>query len=278
MIARTLGKRVASVYASKMPEYRISKRHLKVKDCDGVPRQFVSNKAYFGFNVDALGLGNISKQSSTRDAIAAVFDLEGFTNFCIQIEPHLTVPKYLNVFLQWMMETMRTHGTVRAVGEEQALFYPLSFFVKFLGDGLLVLWDSADMDERARQGVLALCRYICLEYEQNFLPTLKARFVGPPTALRCGAARGTVLSIGDNADYVGSCINMASRLQKLPGVSFCFNLRGYNYETMTSDSIFAYFEVRKVFIRGIGENELVCVAKHDLETMSAEDRGFYREV
>ena len=35
----------------------------------------------------------------------------------------------------------------------------------------------------------------------------------PPPVLRCGLARGTVFSVGNRSDFVGSCINMAARLQ-----------------------------------------------------------------
>ena len=51
------------------------------------------------FNPKVLGLGDINTRSSQSEAIAAVFDLEGFTNFCKQVDPHLSIPKFLNAFL-----------------------------------------------------------------------------------------------------------------------------------------------------------------------------------
>ena len=49
----------------------------------------------------------IRKLSKPTDAVAAVFDLAGFTNFCHQIDPHLSVPHYLNEFLTWLMKQLR---------------------------------------------------------------------------------------------------------------------------------------------------------------------------
>src|SRR4029077_11901818 len=64
----------------------------------------------------------------------------------------------------------------------------------------------------------------------NFLSKLRSTMVDPPPVLRCGIARGTVFCVGDGEDYVGSCINMAARLQRLQGISFAFNRRGFDLE------------------------------------------------
>jgi hypothetical protein len=72
-------------------------------DVQGQPRRALPKEAFDKFNPDVLGLGDISARSIATDAIAAVFDLQGFTEFC-KIEPQLSVPKYLDSFLAWLME------------------------------------------------------------------------------------------------------------------------------------------------------------------------------
>jgi hypothetical protein len=159
------------------------------------------------------------------------------------------------------------------------LWCPLPFFVKFLGDGLLVLWNSNEMNDIARRNVLVSIRSICQKYKKEFLPTLRAKIVEPPPRLRCGVARGTVFSVGEGEDYVGSCINMAARIQKLPGISFCFNRRGFEIEK--GKAIVAFFTqkivVKQVSIRGIGEHELVCVLRSEIETLAPKDQKIYKD-
>ena len=116
-------------------------------------------------------------------------------------------------------------------------------------------------------------RHICAKYVNEFLPTLRDKIVEPPPRLRCGLARGTVFSVGNGEDYVGSCINMAARLEKLPGISFCFNRRGFDL-----DENFYFAVVKEVSIRGIGEHELVCVSRKEVEGLSPKDRRFYRDL
>ena len=35
--------------------------------------------------------------------------------------------------------------------------------------------------------------------------------------------------------------------------------------------------VKKVGVRGIGDNELICILKSEFDSMAAEDRSFYRD-
>jgi|ERR1043166_4425214 class 3 adenylate cyclase len=193
--------------------------HVKEGERPG-HRLALDKKSFAAFNLDVLGLGDVSAAAEATDAIAAVFDLEGFTNFCKQIEPHLSVPKYLDAFLTWLMQELREGVRDTEHGADVVLWTHLPFFVKFLGDGLLVLWDCKDMPNIPQRNVIVECAQICFNYKATFTPTLKTKMVDPPTALRCGVARGTVFSVGAGQDYVGSCINMAARLQKLPGITF----------------------------------------------------------
>jgi hypothetical protein len=79
-------------------------------------------------------------------------------------------------------------------------------------------------------------------------------------------------------DYVGSCINMAARIQKLPGITFCFNRRGFELEAATAGMFFTKgVVVKQVSIRGIGEHELVCVLRKEADALTPKDRKLYKD-
>jgi hypothetical protein len=249
-----------------------------VANVKGLPRQALPKEAFDKFSPDVLGLGDISAASVPTDAIAAVFDLQGFTNFCTQTDPHLAVPKYLSSFLRWLMQNLRNEMRHSEHEADVLVYSKLPFFVKFLGDGLLVLWDCAQMGEGSQRNVIVSMFEVCRKYRSEFLPALKATMVDPPPILRCGVARGTVFSVGNGQDYVGSCINMAARLQKLPGLSFAFNRRGFNLEGPGVVHFFTgMITIRQVSIRGIGDRELIGILKSEAAKLSDENQKLYAE-
>lgn len=237
------------------------------------------------FNPNILGLGDIRQRSVSYDALAVVFDLAGFTRFCTQIEPHLAVPRYLSEFLSWLMEQLRTETAMEELDTGVRLWHPLPFFVKFMGDGLLLIWDTGAMDQDASpmdqitiRNVVVSLQEICVRYNTAFFPTINKRVVDAPPQLRCGLARGTVFSVGNGEDFVGSCINMAARLEKLPGLRFAFNIRGIDVIDPNADPFFRdQVVVKRVRIRGIGDNELIGCLVADFDSLAASDKSFYRE-
>ena len=262
-----------------MSTYTIQNSDYVTAEVEGRKWRLLTRAAFERFNPSILGLGELTSAAAATDAIAAVFDLEGFTNFCKQIEPHLSVPVFLRQFLDWMMNQMKAEMLHKEYPEGVSLWGPLPFFVKFMGDGLLVLWNVSRPDENARRNIIVTGREICLRYSSEFYPQLDAQVSDPPAVLRCGLARGTVYSVGNGNDFVGSCINMASRLQKLPGITFAFNRRGIYIDDAAAVDFFKInIVVKKVSVRGIGENELVCVLKNEFDEMSPEDRKHYRDV
>jgi hypothetical protein len=88
-----------------------------------------------------------------------------------------------------------------------------------------------------------------------------------------------VYSVGNGNDYVGSCINMAARIQKSPGATFAYSRRGINLDDATADDFFkTRVVVKKMTMRGIGEKELICILKSEFDQMSADDKKHYRDV
>ena len=248
-------------------------------EIEGQKRRLISKEAFDRFNPALLGLGRLTSTASSTDTIAAAFDLEGFTTFCKQIEPHLSVPVFLSEFLEWLMDQIKAEMMHEKYTEGISLWGPLPFFVKFMGDGLLVLWDVSKADDNARRNIVVACREICLRYAREFHPMMEAKVSDPPSVLRCGMARGTVFSVGDGHDFVGSCINMAVRVQKLPGATFAFNRRGINIDDPFAVNFFRdELVVKRVTVRGIGDKELVCIPKFEFDAMPPPDQAFYRDV
>ena len=106
---------------------------------DGHKLKIMKNESFEQFSPTFLDLGDITKLSKTTTAICAVFDLQGFTNFCKQIDPQLSVPLYLSGFLNWIFEAIRAETVESKIECGVRLYHRLPFYTKFLGDGLLIL-------------------------------------------------------------------------------------------------------------------------------------------
>ena len=85
------------------------------------------------------------------------------------------------------------------------------------------------------------------------------------------------MSLGNGEDYVGSCINVASRLQKLPGLTFAVAQKGIDLDEVKEHAFWKEITVRQVALRGIGEDELIYAHGSEIATLKARDRKFYRE-
>lgn len=121
-----------------------------------------------------------------------------------------------------------------------ATFAPLPFMSKFLGDGLLFLWDTIELLEGEITDIVISMHEICMKYIKEFIPSVENSIVDIPPKLRCGIARGTIYTVGNGNDFVGPCINVSARLQKFNSLSFCFSRRGINPAEM-HESYYKYF-------------------------------------
>lgn len=249
----------------------------------------LKKKYYDRFNPSVLGLGDLTATSIERDAIAAVFDLQGFTRFCSQSDPQLAVSEFLAAFLDWLFDAVKRENIVAERGpdgkklpthdEDGTLpaYTTLPFFAKFMGDGVLFLWDAAGLTDQAICSIPSVAIQICSWYELQFLPTISFEVTDPPSRLRCGIARGKVFSVGNGEDFVGPCINLASRLQKLSSISMAFARRGFKADKYMDEHMRNHFALKKVAIRGVGEHELVYIDKAEFEELSDEERELFRE-
>lgn len=229
------------------------------------------------FNSGMLGLGEISKQGERMDALAAIFDLEGFTSFCNQTDPHLVVPEYLDQFLRWLFFEIAENFKMEVREDKVIMWGKFPVFAKFLGDGILFLWNTNGLGQASLGNIVINLYKTCRSYANDFMPETKKEFAKVPAKLRCGIARGEVVPIGGGRDFVGSCINMAARLQKISQLSFAFPRKGFNPNECFGKTWKARFMARKISIRGVDEDELIFVCKEEFEALPEQERQFLKE-
>jgi len=260
-----------------MGKFILKQQSKSVKVNDEEKRVWLLDNEKFGrFNPYVLGLGDISSPSKPAEAIVAVFDLSGFTNFCSQVDPHLSVPEYLSRFLDWLFSEVKRRFVKKSHEEGKELWAELPFLAKFLGDGVLFLWDTEIMSEIEICNVVVMLRDICDHYAGELYPKVRKVVVEPPNTLRCGIARGRVFSVGNGEDYVGPCINIASRLQKLSLLTFCVSRRGFDFEKNMHKDTAPQFVIKSVSLRGIGEDELVWILKKEFDNLPQEEKALFK--
>ena len=238
----------------------------------------IANEAVSRFNPSILNLGEINTPSKESEAIAAIFDLSGFTNFCNQADAYLAIPRFLNDFLNWFFARISQSLTVENDGHRSMFWAALPVMVKFLGDGLLVLWNAHTMSEGQICRLVGTLYKVCYAYRIEFYPNMKMTVNKPPVVLRCGVARGKVFSIGNGNDYVGHCINNASRLSHLNPLTFCFPHHGFHVREFMPDNYARLFIPKYVSLRGIGENELIWLVKEEFENLPDRVKIQFRDL
>src|SRR5258708_6125722 len=136
----------------------------------------ITRKAKFdSFNENILGLGKLESKSKQINALSVFFDLEGFTNFCKQIDPQLAVPEYLSEFLHWIFNEVRNALINKSFKDGYTLWSDLPFQVKYLGDGILFLWDTDSMSDNEIHNVVVSMYDICQNYAAKFVPLVSKK-------------------------------------------------------------------------------------------------------
>lgn len=232
---------------------------------------------YAKFTSKVLGLGDISKQGEHIDVLAAIFDLEGFTAFCNQTDPLLIVPDYLNQHLNWLFQKISENFKKESQTDKVILWGKFPFFAKFLGDGVLFLWDTKGLGQASLGNIIINLYKTCLSYTKEFLPEVSSQFTNVPSKLRCGIARGQIIAIGGGKDFVGPCINEASRLQKVSELSFAFSRKGFNPEDCFSKVWQNEFIIKKTLLRGLGDDQLVFILRREFDSLPPEKKELFQD-
>jgi class 3 adenylate cyclase len=237
----------------------------------------LSKKDYESFNSSVLGLGDISQEGEYIQAIAAFYDLEGFTSFSNQVDSHLVIPEFLKRFIDWLFTSLAEGFKESETQRSVTIWGSLPFFAKFMGDGILLLWNTADISHLSDiSNVISILHDVTYSYQTEFLPIIKKHVSKPPSKMRCGVARGQVISVGDGNDYVGSCINIAARLQKLSQLTFAISRRGFDMSQIPPDILkWKEFILKKVELRGIGNEELVYIKQKEFRRLPPEERKLF---
>ena len=113
---------------------------------------------------------------------------------------------------------------------------------------------------------------------EEFLPYIEKRVSKPPIRLRCGISRGQIISVGNSEDYVGSCINISARLQKVNQLSFAVSRRGFDFSRNKKHAIVKLLTLKKFPIRGIGSDELIYVRKDEFDQLSKEEKKIFTDM
>jgi hypothetical protein len=227
-----------------------------------------------------------------KSALAAIFDLQGFTIFCSQSDPHLSVPAFIDSFINWLFSEIGELSIEKKTDTNVYLYNSLPFYAKFLGDGVLFLWEvdykgvkdfctkhGYDPDEEIQGdigNIISVLFDVCNNYSIKLMPKLARSYSRVPQKLRCGVAQGLVCSLGNGADYVGPCINMAARLQKLGGLGMCVSMRGIDLNLNPSKRLGRLLVPKKATVRGVGE-ELVYVVKKQYDALSKKQKADFLE-
>lgn len=218
-----------------------------------------------------------STASRPKHAIALIYDLGGFSKFFNQPDVQDYVPRFIN-HVSKVMSIIFYGGECFWTTEEGKLASLQSpIHEKFLGDGALYLWTplrgaKAFSDEF----VIYLCNRLwnlknnfnrVLENCTNDVPVLEL-----PDRIRFGLTRGTVYELSHkgstNKEYIGFCINLASRLQKYcPELGFIASARiGLPESTLKEHG---YIKVIANKIKGFSK-EIVIVDKSEFEDLNKE--------
>ena len=163
-----------------------------------------------------------------RDAFVLVFDLEGFSKFFRQPDVQEYVCRYLNRIFDAVSTCIYGGKNYWLKGQENDLYFREPSHVKFLGDGALYIWTfrRGERDEM-RRDILYFING-CWNLKDNFSAIVAkcaedVPVVDLPQRIRFGFASGTVNKLtykySQRTEYIGYCINLASRLQ-----SYCRDL------------------------------------------------------
>jgi class 3 adenylate cyclase len=171
----------------------------------------------------------------SHNGIAMIFDLQGFSKFANQPDVHEFVPRYLNTVIA-AVEICIFGGEAYWLKEPEDYLpiFILPVHRKFMGDGMLYIWSLEHVPRSKVPGFVTLLCNRLWRLKAGFKRINQACAAGPitnfPPRIRFGVARGGIseLTCGDHEakEYIGVCINLASRLQHYcPDIGFIASAR-----------------------------------------------------
>ncbi len=211
--------------------------------------------------------------------ISLIYDIEGFTNFFNKPGLEQYITDYLNHITE-CVETIIYGGDQYWVTREGArditddIKKPV--LRKFLGDGMLYVWEITDEDNEKLPYFRAALALSLLEFQVNFNHvTNRLKRILPtsdlPRKVRFGIAEGTIYRLetqGSGYDYIGPSINLASRLVKYcAGINLIWSSRFHIGQTILDVGNFN--RVVALQLRSF-EKENVYVMKHEYNMLKED--------
>lgn len=177
------------------------------------------------------------KASHPKNALALIYDLEGFSKFFNQPDVQDYVPVFLNHVSQ-AMGVCLFGGDCYWAKKKVEVYKPLVLRVvheKFMGDGALyIIAPGAGATDLNPSTLQALCNRLW-NLKRTFEKVVRKSLELVPVAelprrIRFGVSRGAVYELRrpntTAREYIGFCINLASRLQSYcPDLGFIASAR-----------------------------------------------------
>lgn len=222
------------------------------------------------------------RASHPKNSIALMYDLEGFSRFFNQPDVQHYVPSFLNHVSSAISICLYGGDAYWLSNPQNRNTEPLDILVsheKFMGDGALyILLPPKKTDDFDPQTLRMICNR--LWNLKNGFPEIVKRalddvpVVEVPQRIRFGVSRGSVYELkktgGSASEYIGFCINQASRLQSYcPDLGFIASAR-----LMISDGVLKEHSYKKVIatkIKGF-PNELVIVDSDEYDELDENIR------
>jgi hypothetical protein len=261
-----------------MPPFKPDDADFKEAVVDGKKRRVLSRARFEAFNTSLLGLGDLTRAATIVDAVVGVFELEGLAAYCRAAESDIAIPFLINEFLFWLVEQIKQEMRRKEHEDSILLWSPLPIFIKFSGEGMIVIWEVAGESEVTRRNIIANTLVICRNY-RDFLAGIRRRLPDTPGVLRCALACGTVYSLGNGNDFVGAPILNATRLNRLQGITFCFDIRGFSLrDADKKDWTRREIIVKRVAVAGYGENQFVGLLRTESRGFTWEEKRQFKSV
>ncbi len=217
-----------------------------------------------------------TRASRAKHALVMIYDIVGFSQFFNQPDVHEYVPRFLNHISKAISAII--YGGEKYWTSSPETYSPLQSPVheKFLGDGGLYIWLSPDAKGFSTTFITKLCNR--LWNAQNSFGNIRKKCAEGipvyelPRGIRFGLARGTVYELTNRKtrqrEYIGYCINLASRLQNYCSeLAFIASARTEIPESVLNE--YEYIKIIATKLKGFPK-EIVIVDKDEYERLSEE--------
>lgn len=222
-----------------------------------------------------------TKAGNPELGLALVFDISGFTNFFNKPDLQYYITDYINHIIECIEINIYGGNAYWVPEEEFKSNLPLTLkpkMRKFLGDGMLYIWENDEKNTLNNDSfkIKLINRLWNLQLHYNYINKhLYERIpIGDlPTTVKFGIAKGTLYKLtekdGTN-DYIGPCINLASRLVKYcQEINFIASARlDISKEKLIEHG---YFRIIAKELRSF-ENEIIFIERKDYDRINEPDK------